>query len=301
MGIDNNATMARAIVRPAINVNDGTDYSKYSTGKYETEVLRRDTVELSDRSLHNVASCVGLQGTGDAFSTPFTYRFLEKYVPSLLRSITNVHVKGLNNVPRNGAAIFAGNHLGNLDPFIKILCAQRPIHFLAKEGHFQKQPNRFVMISTGQIETFRETGGGEALARAVDVLESGGCLGVFPEGTRSRRVEAPFLQNGKTGVARLAARFPSIPIVPLTMSVGARNFMPPGTMIPILWKRIDVIIDRPISFGEWLASDYGGGLDDEGVNALIRMDENSRGEFMRSLYRKFTDQLIETLRFRGAP
>lgn len=293
--------MARVVVRPAIYVNGDTDFSKYSTGKYETEAQRRGTVVLSDRSLRNVASCVGLQGTGEVFSTPPIYRFLEKFIPSLLRSITNVHLRGMHNVPMEGAAIFAGNHLGNLDPFIKILSAQRPIHFLAKEGHFQKQPNRFVMISTGQIETFRESGGKDALARAVDVLESGGCLGVFPEGTRSRRVKAPFLQEGKTGVARLAARFPSIPVVPVTMSVGARNFMPPGTMIPMPWKRIDVIVDEPISFGEWMSSDGGGKIDEEGVDALMQMDEDSRGEFMRLLYRKFTDQLIETLRFRGAP
>ena len=70
-------------------------------------------------------------------------------------------------VPLEGAAIFCGNHLGNLDPFIKILASQRPIHFMAKEGHFESQPTRFVMISTGQIETFREHGGRDALARAV--------------------------------------------------------------------------------------------------------------------------------------
>ena len=113
---------------------------------------------LSEKSKRRISTWVNLEGTGETFSTPLVYRFLEKYVPALLRSITNVHIIGAHKVPMEGPAIFCGNHLGNLDPFIKILASQRPIHFMAKEGHFKKQPNRFVMVSTGQIETFRDSG-----------------------------------------------------------------------------------------------------------------------------------------------
>jgi len=258
-------------------------------------------VERSDIVMTRLAENVGLEGTGEGFETPLIYRFLEKFVPSLLRSITNVHIRGLAKVPRSGAAIFAGNHLSNLDPFIKIMAAQRPIHFLAKEGHFEKQPNRFVMISTGQIETFRETGGKDALARAVDVLQHGGCLGIFPEGTRSRRTSAPFLQDGKTGVARLAARFPDVPVVPVILDVGARDFMPPGSKFPRFWKKINVLVDDPITFNEWVRSKEGGNLELDDIQSVLGMEKDSRDNILRDLYRKFTDQLIETLRSRGAP
>ncbi|MCH1591983.1 MAG: 1-acyl-sn-glycerol-3-phosphate acyltransferase [Candidatus Thalassarchaeaceae archaeon] len=256
---------------------------------------------LSEDSLKKISSSVLLEGTGESFSTPLIYRFLEKYVPSLLRSITNVHIRGAHKVPMKGAAIFCGNHLGNLDPFIKILASQRPIHFMAKEGHFDKQPNRFVMISTGQIETFRKNGGRDALARAVDVIESGRCLGIFPEGTRSRREKPPMLQPAKTGFARLAARFPHIPVVPVTMSIGARDFMPPGSKIPKPWKRIELIVDDPITFAQWAESPEGGDLDDNWVDRVMSQSENQRQASMRIVYRKFADQFIETLRIRGAP
>ena len=256
---------------------------------------------LSEESLLKISSWVGLEGTGESFSTPVIYRFLEKYVPALLRSITNVHIRGAHKVPMEGAAIFCGNHLGNLDPFIKILASQRPMHFMAKEGHFEKQPTRFVMTSTGQIETFREHGGRDALARAVDVIESGRCLGVFPEGTRSRREKPPLLQTAKTGFARLAARFPDIPVVPVTMSIGARDFMPPGSKFPKPWKRIDLIVDDPISFGEWAQHPKGGGIDDMWVDETAGLEIEQRQESMRSLYRRFADQFIETQKIRGAP
>ena len=256
---------------------------------------------LSEGSLEVISSWVALEGTGEGFSTPLIYRFLEKYVPSLLRSITNVHIRGAHKVPLQGAAIFCGNHLGNLDPFIKILASQRPIHFMAKEGHFESQPTRFVMISTGQIETFREHGGRDALARAVDVIESGRCLGVFPEGTRSRRKDIPLLQPAKTGFARLAAKFPNVPVVPVTMSIGAREFMPPGSKIPKPWKRIELIVDDPITFAQWAQHPEGGGIDDAWVSEIGGLPIEKRQETMRVLYRKFADQFIGTMKLRGAP
>ena len=42
--------------------------------------------------------------------------------------------------------------------------------------------------------------------------------GIFPEGTRSKRTEAPFLLPGKTGFARLAASYPDVPVVPIGLT-----------------------------------------------------------------------------------
>ena len=61
---------------------------------------------LSEGSLKVISSWVALEGTGEGFSTPLIYRFLEKYVPALLRTITNVHIRGAHKVPLDCAAIF---------------------------------------------------------------------------------------------------------------------------------------------------------------------------------------------------
>ena len=54
---------------------------------------------LSERSMRKISSWVKLEGTGQAFSTPLIYRFLEKYVPAILRSMTNVHIRGGSQGP----------------------------------------------------------------------------------------------------------------------------------------------------------------------------------------------------------
>ena len=89
-----------------------------------------------------------------------------------------------------------------------------PVRYLAKTEHFNGGFTKFVMLSTGQIDTNR-IGGTEALSSAVDVLSDDGWMGIFPEGTRSRHTSPPFLQKGKTGIARLAAKFPHASVVPI--------------------------------------------------------------------------------------
>ena len=135
---------------------------------------------------------------------------------------------------------------------------------------------------------------------AVDVLEGGGVMGIFPEGTRSRRTEAPFLLRGKTGVARLAARFPEVPVVPMAI-LGARNFLAPGSAKVNPFARVEVHIDNPISFAEWLTDESGGAMNDEDISNLTDLDEHGQRSIMKALYRGFTDQLIENLRILGAP
>ncbi|DAC30704.1 MAG TPA: 1-acyl-sn-glycerol-3-phosphate acyltransferase, partial [Candidatus Poseidoniales archaeon] len=160
--------------------------------------------ELSAEDIRSFSYLSDIGGTDRSFSIPLIYRFLIRFLSPLVRFFFNINFSGLERIPRKGAMIITSNHVSNLDPIFKILAARRHVFYLAKEDHFQKQPNKFIMRSNGMIETIRSEGGKDALARAHDVLASGLALGIFPEGTRSRNANPPFLQDGKTGVARLA-------------------------------------------------------------------------------------------------
>jgi 1-acyl-sn-glycerol-3-phosphate acyltransferase len=257
-------------------------------------------IMLSDSSLSSISELVGLSGTGEDFSTPLMYKFLLFILPAPFRVFTNIHYHGLERIPKKKSMIFVANHTSHVDPFVKIIAARRPVHYLAKQEHFESQATKILMKSTGQIETTRENGAKNALSRAVDVLDSGAAIGIFPEGTRSRNEKAPFLQKGKTGVARLAARFPNSSIIPLSI-IGARGFMKPGSLIIRPWKRIDIYIGMPITFAEWASNPLGGDLDDEKINQLLLEDEKVKMDKMKIIFRKLTDQIIETLRMNGAP
>tara|TARA_B100001778_G_scaffold75131_1_gene60432 strand:- start:44104 stop:44874 length:771 start_codon:yes stop_codon:yes gene_type:complete len=255
---------------------------------------------LSEKSLELISNEVGLDGEKTEFKTPWMYKFLLFVLPVPFRAITNIHYHGLEKIPKNGAVIFVANHTSHVDPFLKIVAAKRPVHYLAKKEHFESHATKILMESTGQISTARENGSKDALEKAVDVLNSGCSMGIFPEGTRSRKTHPPFLQTGKTGAARLAAKFPRTPIVPISIN-GARNFMKPGSLIIKPWKRIDVYIGNPITFSDWLSDNLGGNYSEEGIIKLLSKDENEKRAEMKEIYRKFTDQIIEILRINGAP
>ncbi len=251
--------------------------------------------ELSPESLDSLSAAVNLEGTGEQFRSPPLYQLVIAALATSIRSFTDVRFHGLSRIPRKGPVIVVSNHISNLDPIFMVQAARRPIHFLSKKENFESPIKRFVMTSTGQIETYRQTGARDALARAVDVLNVGLALGIYPEGTRSRRREPPYLQEGKTGIARLAARFPNVPVVTMVM-IGTQNMMSPGSKIIRPWKRVEVKIDEPITFAQWAASEQGGGLSDGDMERLSESEEE-----MGALYRRFTDQLIETMRLMGAP
>jgi 1-acyl-sn-glycerol-3-phosphate acyltransferase len=160
---------------------------------------------------------------------------------------------------------------------------------------------RFLMNATGQIETQREKGGNEALASAATVLASGKALGIFPEGTRSKRTEEPFLLPGKTGVARLSAAYPEARVVPLAVR-GSRQFMTPQEhKLPRLWRPLSVNAGVSVSWYSWLGHQSGGNHSFESLSALAGLEAHEIRAELSRLYRKFTDQLMGSLKALGAP
>ena len=157
------------------------------------------------------------------------------------------------------------------------------------------------MKTSGQIRTHRESGAADALSSASDVLSAGLAMGIFPEGTRSRRDEAPFLSEGKTGVARLAAAHPHAVVVPLAL-VGTREVMQPQHhKFPRLWRRFNVHAARGVTWLTWLASEKGGNQTPSSLLELSKSDEHEIRAELSRLYRQFTDQLMGTLAASGAP
>ena len=250
--------------------------------------------------LERLGEFTGLSGTGVDRPPPIFYRILMRIFPPLVRSLTNVRYEGLHNLPKNGAVILAGNHTSHIDPIAVIMGSRKPVRYLAKSEHFDGGITKIAMLTTGQIKTNREAGGGGALAEAVDVLRGNGWMGIFPEGTRSRRNEPPFMQQGKTGIARLGVKFPHAKIVPIAI-IGARKFMEPGKMRIRLSAPVTVRIGKPISFADWIESPEGGSMTEDELLDLLDQDPEDIQRKMGEIYRNFTDQLMSTISLMGAP
>jgi 1-acyl-sn-glycerol-3-phosphate acyltransferase len=239
--------------------------------------------------------------TGNKPSRYLFYNFLRMTVGPTFRFLLRMRIRGEHHIPRKGPVILAANHLSHVDPIMVILSSRRTTHYLAKDGHFEKWWTRFVMKSTGQIETQRESGGLDALSSAADVLDQGRALGIFPEGTRSKRTEAPFLLPGKTGVARLAASYPNSVVIPIAL-LGTRGMMEPQKhKLPRLHRPVTFQSGEGVTWYQWLTDVNGGNQSVSSLKQLAEKEEHEIRSELASLFRRFTDQLMGSIQALGAP
>jgi 1-acyl-sn-glycerol-3-phosphate acyltransferase len=161
--------------------------------------------------------------------------------------------EGIENVPREGPAIIASNHLSFADHFFGPLPLPRKVTFLAKAEYFTAPGLKGLLkkaffSGVGGIPVDRA--GGQASERAINtglrVLAQGKLLGIYPEGTRTPDGR---LYRGKTGVARLALES-GAPVIPCAM-LGTFQLMPSGKLIPRLRYRPGVRFGRPLDFSRY--------------------------------------------------
>lgn len=125
--------------------------------------------------------------------------------------------QGVEHVPAQGAAIVALNHISYADP----LCAMHFVYdcgrmprFLAKSSLFKIFFIGLLLRKTGQIPVYRgSTEAKEALSAALQMLDDGEAVIVYPEGTVTRDPDWWPMQ-AQTGIARLALAHDA-PVVPV--------------------------------------------------------------------------------------
>ena len=122
--------------------------------------------------------------------------------------------EGDENIPREGGAILAMNHVGYLD-FALVGTAALPINryvrFMAKKEIFDNKLAGPLMRGMHHICVDRSNGSASFVA-ALRALRGGEIIGIFPEGTISVSFEVKELKSGAVRLA-MAAGVPVIPTV----------------------------------------------------------------------------------------
>ena len=129
----------------------------------------------------------------------------------VVRTWGRLEVSGLEALPPSGPVLVVGNHDSHWDPVTVGVAAirRRQIKALAKSDLWKVRGLAPVLNGMGQIPIERGAGDAIVLARAIEELRSGSCIGVFPEGTRSRGKEL----RARSGVGRLALEVPEAKLV----------------------------------------------------------------------------------------
>ena len=116
---------------------------------------------------------------------------------------------GRGNVPRRGGAIVASNHQSFLDPVFFGAAIDRPIDYFARRSLFRGPFGAFIRaLNAFPVERGRADLG--ALRGALERLQAGRVLLLFPEGTRTETGEVGPFQEGVAALARRAG----VPVIP---------------------------------------------------------------------------------------
>lgn len=156
----------------------------------------------------------------------------------LIRRRYDVRLLHPERFPATGPVVVAGNHIGVIDGPLMAIFAPRPVHALTKHEMFHG-PLGPLLHLTGQVPLHRFRADPEAIRISLRVLQEGGAVGVFPEGTRGPGDLTVF----RPGAAYLAMVSGS-PVVPLIF-LGSREPGAGSSSLPPRGSRIDIVVGRP--------------------------------------------------------
>ena len=151
---------------------------------------------------------------------------------------------GGENVPRKGAVIVAPLHVSHLDPEAVACGTNRRMRFMAKEELFHKKLFGWFIRSLGAFPVKRGEGDTESIRKAIQLLNEGEAVLIFPEGTRGNGEE---VQPVSPGIAMIAKRT-GAPIMPVGV-IGTHKSWPRGQK-KIKRAKILVAYGKPFTYEE---------------------------------------------------
>ncbi len=172
----------------------------------------------------------------------------------VVRTLFRVRVEGITNIPADGPAILAFNHVSVLDgPVLAIEVARRrrrESRFLVASEVFEKVFFGWVLRTFDQIPIRRGQGDANALDEAIRTVDDGAIASIAPEGRVNDDPNAG-LQRVRKGAARLALPT-GAPVIPIGMWGTQVRWPRVGPRLGRPWRpRLALVVGEPlVPFGD---------------------------------------------------
>lgn len=167
------------------------------------------------------------------FVSPTIYVVARPFLKAIAYIFFQPRIRGKENIPKEGGAVIAGNHVFVLDPGMIGCSTKRCVHFLAKAEIYNTRFISFLMRKSGMIPVHRQRKDHAALESAEEYLREGALIALFPESTIIKP-EGVRILPFKMGAIKMAYDT-GVPIIPVTIN---------GKYIPIFGK-ISIDIGEP--------------------------------------------------------
>lgn len=134
------------------------------------------------------------------------YSFLKKIAVVVFKAMYKINVYGKENIEdkeNRGNIIICANHTHEFDPIIISIMYPRQIFWMAKKQLFKNKIVASFLSKLGAFPVDREETDLSTIKKSLNILKEDGVLGIFPEGTRVKKID---LENVKPGVGLIALK-----------------------------------------------------------------------------------------------
>lgn len=114
-----------------------------------------------------------------------SYQFGRIITTPVFNHIYKPQVYNNEVIPDEGPVVFCGNHLHVWDQVPVICSTKRTIHWMAKKEYFESKL-KYMYQFMGCIPVDREGNSSLSKDKAIEYLNLGSAIGIFPEGTRNQ-------------------------------------------------------------------------------------------------------------------
>jgi 1-acyl-sn-glycerol-3-phosphate acyltransferase len=183
--------------------------------------------------------------------------FLMRFIAWIIvNTLYRIRTTGLENIPEDGPAIIACNHVSFIDGLVVLGSIQRPARFVMWYRIFDIPFLNFLFRNAKAIPIASASEDAEILDKAFEQIDEelaeGNLICIFPEGGITRDGE---IQNFRRGIERIVERRP-VPVIPVGLSGlwgswfsrkksgGLRRI--PGKLL----ARVDIRIGEPVRADE---------------------------------------------------
>ncbi len=161
----------------------------------------------------------------------------------IIRCFYRVTVIGSENEP-DTPFVLCTNHSSFIDPIICCCFIKKPLRFIARSSLSRFRPINWLFKKANVIPISRDYTDLTAMRTVIGAAKNGDCIGIFPQGTRMRRVE-PQPEQAMPGIALIGSQT-NAPMLPVSIITKRR--------MPGFFRKTYLIIGKPVPPEEYLGN-----------------------------------------------
>ena len=176
------------------------------------------------------------------------YRLCQAICRAFFRTFYHARIIHADRVPRAGGLLVVSNHQSHYDPPLIGSFLPRSLSYLARDSLFRLPGFGWLIRTLGAHPIKRGTGDTGAMKRAIELLDAGHAVLVFPEGTRTPDGSIkPFKRGTAVLIKRANCR-----VLPVAVE-GTYNAWPKGDRPHFHARHVVAAYGEPIDAEELMA------------------------------------------------